>query len=163
MLNTGLTIFPTSGTTTVNVRNSSFDDLGQAGIAGAPSGTGKVRMSVVNTELDGDQWGISSGAGSKISATRCDASENATAGLFVHDGGVLNVTDCLVSGNTNAGGNASGLLAQTSGIMRVSNSTITDNDLGLSFLSGGQLLSRLNNTVEGNGIDGTFSGTYGSK
>ena len=50
---------------------------------------------------------------SKISATRCDASENATAGLFVHDGGVLNVTDCLVSGNTNAGGNASGLLAQT--------------------------------------------------
>ena len=87
----------------------------------------------------------------------------ATAGLFVHDGGVLNVTDCLVSGNTNAGGNASGLLAQTSGIMRVSNSTITDNDLGLSFLSGGQLLSRLNNTVEGNGIDGTFSGTYGSK
>jgi hypothetical protein len=69
----------------------------------------------------------------------------------------------LVEGNSNAGGNASGLLAQAGGIVRASDLMVTDNDLGLTFFGGGQLLSRGNNTVEGNGIDGSFSGSYGPK
>jgi hypothetical protein len=47
-------------------------------------------------------------------------------------------------------------------IVRVSNSSITDNDRGIDppCCVGVQFLSRLNNTVEGNVVDGTFSGVY---
>ena len=46
---------------------------------------------------------------------------------------------------------------------RISNSTITDNGAGLMTASGATLLSRGNNTVEGNSINGNFTGTFLAK
>jgi hypothetical protein len=46
----------------------------------------------------------------------------------------------------------------------VSNSTIVDNSLtGVESSGGGQLLSRGNNTLFGNGTDGAFTGTIPAK
>lgn len=44
--------------------------------------------------------------------------------------------------------------------VRVSNSTIVGNVTGLSFGASGLLLSRGNNTIEGNDYDGGFTGTF---
>lgn len=44
--------------------------------------------------------------------------------------------------------------------VRVSNSTIVGNVTGLSFGANGLLLSRGNNTIEGNDYDGFFNGTF---
>jgi hypothetical protein len=47
--------------------------------------------------------------------------------------------------------------------MRVSSTTVTDNDLGLSFVTGGQLISRGDNTVEDNTTNGAFSSMFSPK
>ena len=40
--------------------------------------------------------------------------------------------------------------------------TNTNNTIGL-FNAGGSMLTRQNNTVEGNGTEGAFTGTYAAK
>lgn len=57
--------------------------------------------------------------------------------------------------------NKIGLHAEGSGAtVRVSNSTISENGAGLATGTGATLLSRGNNTVEGNSINGAFTGTF---
>ena len=70
-----------------------------------------------------------------------------------------NLEDCLLTGN--------GTALSTDGIsslhrLRVSNSVITGNGNGIAVF-GGQILSRGNNTLEGNTTNGTFTGTYSPK
>ena len=49
-------------------------------------------------------------------------------------------------------------------VIRVSNTTVTNNNIGLTFNPGGSILTRGNNTVEGNSsFDGTFTGSYQPK
>jgi hypothetical protein len=45
--------------------------------------------------------------------------------------------------------------------VRVGDSMIAGNGTGLSFSGGGSLLSYDTNKVQGNGVDGAFSGTVG--
>jgi Right handed beta helix region/PKD-like domain len=58
--------------------------------------------------------------------------------------GDVTVDDCLLAGN-GTGASASG-----TGTLRISNSCVTDNATGLAQSGGGALLSRADNTVEGN-------------
>lgn len=147
----------------VTVRRSSFDGNLNAGIAVAPGPSGIARVSVVDTELDeGGSGLLAIGSNAKVSIRGGEASANATAGLNAN-GGTINATGVLVEGNTNAAGTGDGLLSQGGGILRASDLTVTENDLGLSFITGGQLLSRGNNTVEDNTVDGGFSGNYGPR
>jgi Right handed beta helix region len=69
--------------------------------------------------------------------------------------GELNLERCVAANNSTAG-----IQAGTDAVMRVSNSTIVDNQIGLSAPTNGQLLSRGNNTVEGNASNGAFTGTF---
>ena len=73
----------------------------------------------------------------------------------------LNVENCLVVNN------GTGIFSfQDSGgttTVRVSNTTVTDNaGFGVNNFVG-QILTRSNNTVEGNGTNGVFTGTYTAK
>ncbi len=72
----------------------------------------------------------------------------------------MNVENCLV---TNNGG--TGIFSYQNGgttTVRVSNTTVTDNATGVANFVG-QILSRGNNTVEGNGANGAFTGTFTAK
>lgn len=60
-------------------------------------------------------------------------------------------------------GNSYGIYAGNPSTVRVSDTTITRNFDGLVNATGGSLLSRLNNTLEANTYDGTFTGTFGAK
>ncbi len=59
--------------------------------------------------------------------------------------------------------NGTGVVAFNGAVVRVSNSTITANGVGVGASTGGAVLSRGNNTVEDNGTDGTFDGAVTSK
>ena len=75
----------------------------------------------------------------------------------------LNLESCVAAGNAFAGFEAGGNPATAGGVIRASNSTSSDNLNGISTFNGGQVLSRTNNTVEGNGTNGAFSGTFLTK
>ncbi len=113
---------------------------------------------------------------------------NVTQGLFVSSG-KASIADSVASGNTSVGIEAgapspsftaevnveSCLVANNAGngivsgpattnTVRVSNSTVTDNaTFGLEAESLGVLLSRTDNTVEGNGTDTSGTSTYTAK
>ncbi|HZS06048.1 MAG TPA: right-handed parallel beta-helix repeat-containing protein [Blastocatellia bacterium] len=70
----------------------------------------------------------------------------------------VNFENCTVANNR------FGLSVEGAGAtVRVSDSTITDNGFGVTTASGATLLSRGNNTVEGNSINGNFTGTYSAR
>ena len=75
----------------------------------------------------------------------------------------LNIENCVAAGNGIGIGSEGGRDAVA--IVRVSNTTVTNNDRGL-FSAGavlGSLLTRGNNTVEGNTTDGSFTGAFAAK
>ena len=125
------------------------------------------------------------GAGKAI-FENCRFEKHSFGSLIVFNGAKATVHNCVVAGNSfrgltssNAGSqimvdscqisnNGTGIRAVDNGQVRVSNSVITNNTTGLEAFTGGTLLSRLSsgvatNTVEDNGTDGVFTGTYSAK
>ena len=151
---------------------------GGAGIDVDSSAGASARLYVKDTSCRRNFYGIEVGAG-RGSLDQVRLEQNASVGLFVSGSGILvsiansvasgtpfglvgsgsgaelNVEDCLVTNNVNPG-----IHSQSGATVRVSNSTVTNNGIGLSNNSGSILLSRLNNTVQGNTTN--KSGTIGS-
>lgn len=69
-------------------------------------------------------------------------------GLYV-DTGEMNVENCMVTHNTTAGVRTD----EPGAIIRISNSTITKNAIGVQQVVSTTIYTRLNNTIEGNGTD----------
>ena len=72
----------------------------------------------------------------------------------------INLEGCVASGNTY------GIYADSSSstaTIRVSNCSVTGNSVGINPGTNGSILSRGNNTVEGNTTNETFSGSYAAK
>jgi hypothetical protein len=70
----------------------------------------------------------------------------------------LTLADCIISGNLG------GVTSQNaSAVVRVDNCRITGNSEGATPVSGGQILSRGNNTLEKNTSNNTFPGAYSAK
>lgn len=131
-----------------------------------------------------------SGSLAQVSVDRCRFERNAGIGMYVFENtratvrdsvaanngfglgaqtstagqtAEMNVENCTVTNSTNNGLTADG--SDGAAIMRVSHSTITDNNTGISAIGNAQVLSRSNNTVEGNasGNDFPAGSTYTSK
>jgi parallel beta helix pectate lyase-like protein len=145
-------------------------DVLAAGILSSSTGQLFVADTVARENFDGVY--VTNGT---LSADRCRMEKNSNLALavdtsgkvsirqsvasgniygFVVATGELNIDDCLVANNS-----GSGILTQNGAVVRVSNSTITDNGTGLNS-SGGSLLTRGNNTVQGNATN--KSGAIGS-
>ena len=141
--------------------------------------TGSYSLFVEDTLVNGNQIGILAGgnsSGASISIDRCRIEGNADNGLSIIEGAKASVRDTVASGNPICFGaysadpsqpaelNIERCLIANNGtgvrvdgyngatpIIRISNSTVTNNNLsGLVQVGSGVLLSRLNNTVEGN-------------
>src|SRR5262249_13818599 len=78
-------------------------------------------------------------------------------GFTADHGAELNIENCLATNN------GIGVVSYASSLVRVANTTVTDNVTGLFFENSSKLLTRGSNTVEGNTTDGTFTGTYAAK
>lgn len=68
----------------------------------------------------------------------------------------------MIITRSTASHNGNGVWA-TEGVILMSDSTITSNQLGISFAPAGSVVSGQNNTLERNGTDGAFSSTYNAK
>jgi hypothetical protein len=112
-------------------------------------------------------FGLIASSGSKVTARDVSALGNTSSGFQNQTptgalSSQLDLEHCVATGNGFGVANVAG--SGSPAITRVSNCTITANTYGLSGVSvGGSLLSRGNNTVEGNTTDGVFSGSYAAK
>jgi Right handed beta helix region len=115
--------------------------------------------------IDACRFERNTGAGLLISAGKASirgSVASANANGFEAVAGTspeLSIEKCLAANNTGIGVSADG--AGT--LVRVSNSTVTDNGTGLSQTNTATLVTRSNNTVEGNGAGNTSPGTYAAK
>ena len=76
-------------------------------------------------------------------------------GFYASSGGMMTLVRCAASSN------GSGVVGTgTDTKIYVSDSTIASNDSGVSASSGAAVISRGNNTLQGNTADGSFSGTF---
>lgn len=120
-----------------------------------------VRAVLENCRIENGIHGIHANANARVTAKNTTAAGNSGAGFLAsvpaNGGGAaeMNLENCVSSHN------AIGISANVNTTVRVSNSTVTGNTNGL--LHNGALLSRYNNTVEGNTFNGTFTGYFAAK
>jgi hypothetical protein len=101
----------------------------------------------------------------QINAANCLVSNNRSGIVVTPDstGSLqINVEGSVLSDNESYGINLAPGAGQ-SVTVRLSNSMVTGNDIGISAQAPGIVLSRGNNTVEGNLFNGAPTGSYGSK
>jgi hypothetical protein len=150
----------TGGASRFEVKDSIM--RGNLGTAIFVSGTTSAAIDQVRFE--GNDTGLDAEDGAKVTVRNSVASNNRN-GYIVHSNGALdaeiNIESCTASNNTNEGINSQSFGTGIATV-RVSNSTVTDNHVGMHnpATSQGLMLSRGNNTVEGNGTD--IIGTVGS-
>ena len=140
------------------IRNS-----GSSGIQ-LSSASGVADVSIVRTRLEHNFFGVWADTNVRASIKDTIASGNGGAGFIASSGSSpveLNLEGCVASGNT-VGIQASSF--SSTATVRVSNCSVTGNADGIVAGTNGSILSRSNNTVEGNtASDGAFSGTYTAK
>jgi hypothetical protein len=129
---------------------------GLTGIWVRPS-SGAAKASIEHCRIEANQNGLFCEVNAVATVRDSVLSGNGAAacGAESNSSAELNVESCLIANNTN-GINPNG------GVIRVSNTTVTDNGVGL-MTGTGSTLTRGNNTVEGNATNGTFTGTYSAK
>lgn len=138
----GIMVVAPSGTAAASIEHCRVEGLGATGI-GVLAGD-NTRVTVRDT--------VSSGNGTGFQA------DPNTSSATVE----MNLENCVAANNSFAGIFADGTPGTS--VIRVSNTTVTNNNIGLTFNPGGSILTRGNNTVEGNSsFDGTFTGPYQPK
>ena len=128
--------------------------------------TGLLYGSIDHCRLEANSSGLRADENSRVTIANSTVVDNAYGVQSNHNvvgaTAELNVESCVISNNAIAGVRAGGLGQPAT--IRLSNSTITNNNMGIQIGSGGSVLSRSNNTVEGNpGGDGSPSGTITAK
>jgi hypothetical protein len=153
--------FPTKGILTLSSGRLHVEDSTIRGSYVGVSLDSITRASLDGVRLEGNEYGLVSGLGARATIRDSIATGNTSVALLAsalsNTTAELNIENCLATHN-NVGIEAAGYDGATA-VVRVSGSTVTDNDIGLKQTDSGLLFSRGNNTVEGNVTDvsGTLS------
>lgn len=138
--NVGIVIAITTGSATTSqalLDGCRIEKSGSIGISVVANGTNnKVRTVIANTTT----------------------TSNVNHGLSI-SGNATSTTDAILE-NCLVANNGTGLSSSNNGTIRVSNSIITGNNLGIS---GMVILTRTNNSIDHNTTQGSFSGTFTAK
>jgi uncharacterized repeat protein (TIGR03803 family) len=135
----------------LSVRDTRLRGATSAAIHLLPSSPAQATL--VRCRVEDSASGLSVTADTSVSISESVFSGNTGAGISCAAGDV-SVDDSLLTGN-GTGASASG-----TGTLRLSDTCVTDNATGLAQSGGGTLVSRTNNTVEGNTTN--TSGTIGT-
>ena len=156
----------------LTVKNSVFvnNGIGSAGggIVVRPEGSGNARVLIEGVTVGHGIFGIAAdGTGStggiNMTISNSQISGNAQYGIVAATSAGGAPIGLLVT-NTKSANNTVGIGSFGPNVtVRVESSKITGNGTGLSFGSGGALLTAGNNTVEANGSNGAFSSSYALK
>lgn len=131
-------------------------DIGLLVEVGSAARSGIAKVAVENCRFQDNDRGLVVGQYSRGIVTNSVSTFNVRSGFEAVVNGTLNLDGCLSTHNNE------GVTSVSTAIVRVSNCTITDNEIGVN-VAGGGVFSRKNNTVEGNTNNGVFSGTFVAK
>ena len=145
----GISVETTSGTPKIVVDRMVIRGNAGNGINTFITG-GTVNLAITDSQFSTNATGINLSSNTKATVKTSTIANNTTgAATFQAD---LNVSNCVVSGNT------TGLSSSTGGVMRIFLNIITSNGTGLSSSGGGAILSSGNNQIDGNTVNGGPTG-----
>jgi hypothetical protein len=146
------------GSGKLNVTDTTVRD-GHVGISLHDAGF----TTIDRTRIVGNEFGLGVNSPHNLIITNSLVAGNSNTGLIgtAQNGTSWEITveGCVITGN-GTGVNASSTGWMVPGTIRLSNSTVVNNGIGVQQIGVGVLLSRGNNTIEGNTTD--TSGTIGS-
>jgi hypothetical protein len=130
--------------------------------------SGTVNAVLDRVHLERNSNGLYVVTNAKVTVRDSIAADNSNCGFYVYPGpftpSELNIENCVATRN---GYGIEANASDGNATVRVSNSTVTNNNTGLFTYQEGSytanLLSRSNNTVEGNTTNGSFTGTFTAK
>ncbi|MCL4762881.1 MAG: hypothetical protein KJ018_14105 [Burkholderiales bacterium] len=140
----------------VEIRNSTFRAPCAIGFRSTTT-VGTIQTLLSNVSIDGCTTGIDALANSRV-AVRHSTVSHAVMAVGASAGAVVALDNAFV-GFANSGVVAHGGAT----VVRISDSTITENVQGLSSLAGGTLLSFGNNLIHGNTTNGSPTSTLGEQ
>lgn len=155
--------FEPSGTSQLLVVNTSIRNNISGGVLVKPGALGSAKVSIENSQLDSNLFGIRAEDRSQVTVHNSSASSNTKNGFLSvanSTGTEMNLERCV---SRNNGTNGVSSVGATS-IIRLSYATVTDNPNGLTSQTSGQIISVLQggsgtNFIAGNGVDGAPTGT----
>ena len=156
-------LFHTNGDAQLFVSDTVVRNNGGDGIA-VRTDDGIVYASINRSRAENNGHGFWARENARVTVRDSESVGNHLHG-FRTEAAVPGTTAELTIENSIAAGNGAGIVeGEGTSIIRVSNSTITHNSDGGIFVVGeGSVLSRGDNTVEGNGGAETFTGTFTTK
>ena len=162
----GINLAPSSGGFHVNIVNTVIADNTGTGILSKPTGSGSLRITIDRTRVlnsggDGIMANGTLTTGSiKISVRDSKSFHNGASGYVAFSNGAV---DEIMIDSSTAADNTTGIAANGSGaIVRFSRSIATANGTGVLQIAPGAVSSYLMNSVDGNGMNGSF-GTISQK
>ena len=142
--------FTPSGTSELVVKNTVIRENGGAGIQIQPGAGGSAKATIDHTRLEGNQNGLSVLDTSNVTIRDSVMAGNKANGVVLTPSAAgvpeVSVENCLAANNGDTGIKVNGDKAT----VRLSGSTVTANDTGLSIPAGGIILSFGNNNIAGN-------------
>jgi hypothetical protein len=131
------------------VKDSTIRNNAAAGILIQPSAAGSARVTIDHTRIDGNQNGLSVLDTSMVTIRDSVVSSNTLNGIVLLNSMTppsASIENCLITNNVSTGIKVTGSKAKA----RVSGSTVTANDTGLSAGVGGSIDSFGDNNIDGN-------------
>lgn len=164
----GVLFAPSSGSPELFISDSFITGHGTAttgaGVQIEPTGSANAKVAIENTALLNNSIGVrgvSNGTTGKIEISIADSVlGGSTLHGLVFDAASAGSIRGVVKGTRIVANANTGILATgANGIVRVGSSVISNNLVGVSSLSGGNIRSYGDNQLNGNGTDGAFTGT----
>jgi hypothetical protein len=131
-----------------------------------PAAGGSAQAFLDGVRLEGNLFGVFASDRSTVAVRNSVAAANSNSGFTAGSNAVaviMNLEGCLVAENNATPGTTGVLAAGAAATVRLSNVTVVNNGVGLSSVTGGNIVSFGNNRITGNGTDGAPTVTLPQK
>jgi hypothetical protein len=141
------------------IRNNQVSAVNSGGIFVKPTITGSAKVSLDEVRLENNQFGMRVEGGTMAVVHRSIATGNVTNG-FIAVGTAVGAAVLNLEASVSSNNGTNGVRADQAGAtIRISNTTITDNAGNGLSINAGAIVSSGNNTVLGNGVNGSPTST----
>lgn len=142
----GISIENTSGVLNVFIRNSRIEAGQNNGVVVVPSGSGTAQVQIEDSQIIGNtNYGVVTTPGTSTSIRNTRISGHGQAGIRLNSGAEVVDLDTVT-----ADGNGIGIDVEAGTLVRIANSSVVQNTIGLA-INGGMIQSFQNNRIVGNG------------
>lgn len=135
----------------IYIKNTYIRNNSNVGVYVAGSG-GLVNAVIEKTTVENQVYGLAVGTNARVTTRGSVYSGNSSSGISAQGGGSVNVDNCIVTNNA-----VVGLYSADQSMLRVANSFITGNNIGVSTAGSGIAATFFDNKLQGNTVDGAFN------